>query len=140
MKIRSKVLLLFFFGALLCSCAKDDYEPSVQWFKFNCRNTQRSFNVDFSLRISVTYKDETLPVMLEILSPSAFRFRETLKIPVKKLVSDGLTTVVRSGVGELYSGTIERTSVSITGRWLVTIYFRNLAQKRGKLKVKLKLQ
>jgi hypothetical protein len=142
MKIRSKILLLFFFGGFLCSCAKDDYEPSAQWVKFNCRNTQKSFNIDFLLRISATYKDETLPVMLEILSPSGIRYKDTLKIPVKQQDGDSLTTVVRSGVWrDILWHYRKNVRFPLTGRWLFTIYYLEPGTKEGKLKeFKLKIQ
>ncbi|MEA5005629.1 MAG: hypothetical protein VB022_04360 [Rikenellaceae bacterium] len=132
MRIKDKVLLLTLISALLSSCSTGKPEPNVQWFRLINRNIEKTYNIDFTLRVSRAYKGSELPLRLEILSPEGKRYADTLRIPVKRNTHNHYINIISSGVwNDIIWHYRKNVAFPETGKWLFAVYYIETEKKEG---------
>jgi len=132
MKINNRGVSLIFVIALLCSCTVEKAEPNVQWFRLTNRNTLKTYNIDFTLRISRAYEGSELPLKLVILSPTGKRYLDTLRIPVNKELHNHSVSIIESGVwSDIVWHYRKDASFPEVGKWLFAIHYISPQKKRG---------
>lgn len=132
MRIKDKVLLLTLVSVILCSCSTGKPEPGVQWFRLINRNVEKTYNIDFTLRVSRAYKGSELPLRLEILSPAGKRYADTLKIPVKENSHNHSVNIIPSGVWNDIIWHYRRDAYfPETGKWLFAVHYMDPEKKKG---------
>jgi hypothetical protein len=134
MRIKDKVLLFTLVSVILCSCSTDRPEPSVQWFRLINRNVGKTYNIDFSLRVSRAYKGHELPLRLEILSPEGKRYVDTLRIPVNRETHNHTVSIIPSGVwNDIIWHYRKDVSFPEMGKWLFAVHYIDPEKKKGKV-------
>ncbi len=126
------MLLLTLVSVILCSCSNGKPEPDVQWFRLINRNAGKTYNIDFTLRVSRAYKGKELPLRLEILSPTGKRYSDTLRIPVKDNTHNHSVNIISSGIwNDIIWHYRKDASFPETGKWLFTVYCIDPEKKKG---------